>query len=42
MVKEAHMDSGKAGFPQWGVDPWIQTSELQEQRFRVFETHLSN
>lgn len=38
MLKEAHMDSGKAGFPHWGADPWIQRSKLQEQRFYAFET----
>lgn len=38
MLKEAHMDSGKAGFPHLGADPWIQRSKLQEQRFYAFET----
>lgn len=32
------MDSGKAGFPHWGADPWIQRLKLQEQRFYAFET----
>lgn len=38
-LKEAHMDSGKAGFPHWGADSWIQSSKM---RFCAFETHLWN